>query len=175
MLVNLFICLMFSISSVNNKQCTIDPSGNLDVDKFQQAILQYRNTPDKDTKLSPAMCIFGRPIKDLIPILPDKYQPHSVQRECLSAREEALRKHHMANHERWKEHTKLLPLLFVGDRVRIQNQVGNHPRRLDKTGVVVEVCQYLQYIVKVDDSGRSTIGNCKFLWKCIPVYQPSTW
>ena len=34
----------------------VDHSGNLDVDKFQQAILQYRNTPDKDTKLSPTMC-----------------------------------------------------------------------------------------------------------------------
>jgi len=38
--------------------------GSLNVDKFQQAILQYHNTPDKDTKLSPAMCIIGRPIKD---------------------------------------------------------------------------------------------------------------
>jgi len=36
--------------------------GSLDVDEFQQAILQYRNTPDKDTKLSPAMYIFSRPI-----------------------------------------------------------------------------------------------------------------
>ena len=50
----------------------VGPGGNLNVDKFQKAILQYRNTPDKDTKLSPAMCIFGRPIKDLIPILPGK-------------------------------------------------------------------------------------------------------
>ena len=51
----------------------VGPGGSLNVDKFQKAILQYRNTPDKDTKLSPAMCIFGRPIKDLIPILPGKY------------------------------------------------------------------------------------------------------
>ena len=63
------------------KRLTINntgPGGNLDVDTFQKAMLQYRNTPDKDTKLSPAMCIFGRPVKDLIPILPGRYQPHSV-------------------------------------------------------------------------------------------------
>ena len=80
----------------------VGPGGNLNVDTFQKAILQYRNTPDKDTKLSPAMCIFGRPIKDLIPILPGKYQPHPVWKESLLAREDALRKRHIANHERWK-------------------------------------------------------------------------
>ena len=148
------------------------PGGNLNVDKFQKAILQYRNAPDKDTKLSPAMCIFGRPIKDLIPVLPGRYQPHSVWRDSLSAREQALRIRHMANHERWRQHTRLLPPLSVGDHVRIQNQIGNHPNKWDKTGVVIEVRQYHQYVVRVDGSGRITIRNRKFLRKYTPACQP---
>ena len=149
----------------------VGPGGTLNIDGFQKAILQYRNTPGKDTKLSPAMCIYGRPIKDLIPILPGRYKPHQVWQESLLAREEALRKRHMANHERWKEHTRFLPPLSVGDHVRIQNQMGNHPKRWDKTGVVIEVRQYHQYVIRMDGSGRVTIRNRKFLRKYTPVHQ----
>ena len=49
------------------------PGGGLDTNAFQRAILNYRNTPDPETKLSPAMCVFGRPIKDFIPIIPGRY------------------------------------------------------------------------------------------------------
>ena len=40
-----------------------------------------------------------------------------------------------------------------------------------KTGVVIEVRQYHQYVIRIDGSGRITLRNRKFLWKFTPVHQ----
>ena len=63
-------------------------------------MLQYRNTPDRDTKQSPAMCIFGHPIRDFIPILTKKHKPHNTWVKVLAAREEALHNRHIKDAER---------------------------------------------------------------------------
>ena len=124
------------------------PNGEIDIDKFQRAMLQYRNCPDQDTKLSPAMIVFGRPTKDFIPILPGRYQPHNTWVEVRNNREVALSKRHMKISERLSEHTKTLPELAVGDNVRIQNQTGPNPLKWDKTGKVRELHQHDQYVTR---------------------------
>ena len=147
-----------------------DCYGNLDVDAFQRAALNHRNTPSPDSGISPAQCIFGRPIKDFIPIPRDQYKPHHTWSDTLDRREEALRNRHQRMQEKWTEHTKALPPLKVGDLVRVQNQLGNAPRKWDKTGTVVEVRQHDQYVVKIDGSNRATLRNRKFLRKYEPMF-----
>ena len=76
------------------------PNGELDTDAFQRAMLTYRNTPDPESRISPAMCIFGRPTRSTIPILPGRYQPHPTWQGVLQKREDALRVRHFKIAER---------------------------------------------------------------------------
>ena len=125
--------------------------GDLDTDAVQRAILQYRNTPDPVTKISPAMCVF--------------------EISFLSCQGNTSHTLHCMRHmvDVWSEHTRRLPPLRVGDHVRIQNQTGPHPNKWDRTGNVIEVRQYDQYAIKFDGSGRVSLRNRKFLRKFEPV------
>ena len=145
------------------------PNGSLDTDSLQCAVLQYRKTTDPNMQLSHAQCIFGRPIKDFISILPGCYQPHPTWSDTLATREEALRSRHMKAAEGWFEHTKRLPPLAVGDHEYIQNQTGPYPTKWDKTGMVIEVHKFDQYIIRTDGSGKMTTCSRKFLRKYLPV------
>ena len=80
-----------------------------------------------------------------------------------------MRHRHIKAHDRLSEHTRRLLPLRVGDHVRIQNQTGPYPLKWDRTGTIVEVRQYHQYVIKIDGSNRTTLRNRKFLRKFQPV------
>ena len=56
----------------------------------------------------PLKSLFGRPIRDPIPIPMGRYCPHTTWKEILAHRQKALAKRHAREHERWSEHTRLL-------------------------------------------------------------------
>ena len=149
----------------------IGPNGHLHTDNFLEAILQYRNTPDAATGISPARYVFHRPIRDFLPdITIGKTMDWEV---TMKQHQEAREKHSTRHMSALQEHTRVLPQLQVGDKVFVQNQVGTNPTRWDLTGVITEVKQFDQYIIKLDHSGRETLRNRKYLklWKS-PQYEP---
>ena len=142
--------------------------GSLTNDKFLQALMTYRNTPDWDTHRSPAQVIFGENLRDFLLSPQTRYDPRSEWIVLMEDREKALAKRAVINMEKLDKNCRVLPKLAIGDSVLVQNQVGNHPSRWDITGIVVEVREHDQYVVRVDGSGRMTLRNRKFLRKINP-------
>ena len=131
-------------------QANTSAVGSLNVDAFQRAMLIYRNSIDPETKTSPAMILFGRPLRDPIPAPLGKYCPHQTWQETIETREKALAIRHSREREKWSEHTRNLKSLAIGDHVYVQNVVGNNPLKWERTGVVTEVLPFKQYHVKLD-------------------------
>ena len=68
----------------------VGSGGRLDTNAFNMALMQYRNTPDK-TGVSPAMAVFGRQIKNVCPVTPNKYDSQGSCKHQTEDRGNALR------------------------------------------------------------------------------------
>ena len=147
----------------------IDSSGCVCHDRAARALLTHRNTPVQDLDMSPAIMLYGRIIKDHLPVLRDKYQTRKQWREIGELREVAMAKRHMRNEQFYNQHSRPLRELEVGDFIQMQNQDGHYPRRWTKTGRVVEKCGNRKYQIRVDGSNRVTTRNRRFLRKIYPV------
>ena len=155
--------------------CNVSLSGELDTDKFTQAILQFRNTPDPSNGISPEEIIFGRPLPDSLPFHPrsqvfNNTSVRPIWRDMWAKREDTLRTRLTKQSENLRKNTKHLLPLQQGDHCHIQNQNGRFPRKWDKTGVVVQVNENDQYTVKVHGKGRLTLRNRKYLRKYQPIH-----
>ena len=53
-----------------------DVHSKLDNNRFTRAILQYRNTPEQSTRMSPAMELFGRQLRDFVLLTRANFRPH---------------------------------------------------------------------------------------------------
>ena len=102
----------------------MDSQGDLDTDTFGRAMLEYRNTPNSETRLSPAQVVFGRNVRDFIPVLPYKYEPRQEWSLLQEDRERAFAKKLYDDGTRLAMGTRKMPPLAVGDRVLVQNQTG---------------------------------------------------
>ena len=52
--------------------------GSPNWDDIKRALLQHRNTPLQDLAISPAQMLFGRPIRDHLPVKPGLFKPSEV-------------------------------------------------------------------------------------------------
>ena len=147
--------------------------GIVNNDKIVRALLQLRNTPDKDCNLSPAEVLFGRPLKDAMPQLDksvaifESSQMHPTWHEAWTAKEKAIRARMVKTCERLEKSSKELMSLREGDSVFIQNQdaTSGKPNKWDREGTVIQTGENDQYLVRVHGTGRVTLRNRRFLRK----------
>ena len=145
----------------------MSPDGRVNNDKFLRAMLQYRNTPQPDTRLSPAQVVYGRYLRDFIPVANDKYEPKqewALIREC---REKALSRRLDRDGARLERYTKRQKIIPVGEAVAVQNQTGRFPNKWDKTGIVMENMDHDKVLVRLDGSRRLTTRNRRFVRKIV--------
>ena len=119
-------------------------------------MLAHRNTPSQQTGISLTIALFGRPIRDHLPLADLRLQKE--WKEIAEKREEALAKRYVIQNV-VEPRTKHLSPLNVGDSVQILNQLGIRPTRWNNTGFVTEVLLHRQYRVVLDGSQRVTLRN----------------
>ena len=142
--------------------------GSLNTDKLARALLMHRNSPCPITGLSPAQVIFGRVLRDHLPLQPGKFEVRKEWRQEADLREKAYTKRHILKQEQLQQGTKSLPSLVPGDHVYIQAQSGNKPLLWNKSGTVLEPLGYDSYSIKVDGSNLCTQRHRRFLRKFTP-------
>ena len=159
--------------------------GSLDADKLVKALLQYRNTPDRECKLSPAEILFGRTLPDSMPQLAkdvpvfENKEIRGQWHDAWTAKEQAIKSRLIQSCGQLEQGSRELPLLREGDQVLVQNQNKSNTRfkKWDQQGTVIALNDKDQCLVKVHGSGRVTVRNRRFVKKFKPLsgFDPRAW
>ena len=88
-------------------------TGAIDTQDAMKAILTHRNTPSQENGMSPSEMLYGQKLRDHLPDGGREMERYITKKSEKEADQKG----------------RSLKPLRIGDRVRIQNQVGNHPER----------------------------------------------
>ena len=103
-------------------------------DKILRAMMNHRNTPDPEWKLSPAQLLFGRPIRDFLPIKLNQYSPQECWVRDRVSREQAMKHRVHLGMEKWSRNTRILPALKLASTSASRISMGLG--KLRKDGIV---------------------------------------
>ena len=159
--------------------------GSLDADTFVKALLQYRNTPDRECKLSPAEILFGRNLPDSMPQLV-KDTPIFESKMILgqwhhawAAKEQAIKSRLIQTCRQLEPRSRELLSLREGDQVLVQNQNKSNTRfnKWDQQGTVIALNDKDQCLIKIHGSGRVTLRNRRFVkkFKSLSGFNTKAW
>ena len=101
----------------------IGTNGDLDTDRFGRAILAYRNTPCKDLGQSPAQILYGRSLRDHLPVPKERLQQRKEWIMLKSEREKALSTKYGRIKEALSQHSHNLPPIPLGAVVRSRYKI----------------------------------------------------
>ena len=138
------------------------PRGSISNDNVAKALMQLRNTPHRDGSGSPAELALGRCIRDTLPLPQHRYKINPNWARSLHEREIYMQKQSQHIKQKYDEKAKTLKPLVVGDSVLSQNV---RTKKWDKSGVIMEIKGFRQYLVKMDGSGRLSLRNRRHLQK----------
>ena len=140
-------------------------TGDINNDNMARALLLHRNTPCPLTGLSPAQIVYGRVLRDFLPLQPGKFIPRQEWRQAAEDRAAAYSKRVMQKAVDLSRGARQQVRLSVGQPVLIQdqNKASRTYKQWTRTGTVVQVGNFDDYHISVDGSRHITKRNRQFL------------
>jgi len=139
--------------------CCYDASkGAVNDEEWAKAVMIYKNTPKKGSKLAPAEILFGRLIRDGITSPIAMYQPQ--HRAAIKRRQEEVNRYVKQYDKLHRTRPKPGDDIRIGDHVYVQDQGS---KRWDRKAEVIEYGRNEREFLVKTDRGACLIRNRRFL------------